>query len=318
MLLTMIVSLAEYSRLLNGNTEKDILDSYRVVVDSAFKILSDIRHVKYQDARLNDAAMIFQMTVLKSLSCIEVSKQFKYENPYDSSFVLREMRDPFSLLTVVRNQFETFSNFNHLYTYHKRDDFRELIYNLWVIAGLKYRQVHDVISDENKLKKQKELAEINVLHATIVSSQFYIGLSAKSKKIVDQCIKRKDWKITLSGAEIVKIDWQQLFLNAGCGNFLNTGYNFLSQYTHPSYVSVFQFRELYSENNHEFQTLFGVQISRALCAFLISDYCSFSIAAKISFETLPSINQLLINTYNKVFRDSSYVINHIDSDIQFV
>lgn len=304
----------EWGRLLNGRDERSRMDAYMIIIDSGFKILSDIRDIKYGSSITNEANLIYQMSMLKMLSCSRLIAAIRYQNPY-TDFILTDLRDPFSVWAIIRAQFEAFCNFNHIYRYHDNQDMQKLIYQLWVLSGLKYRQRHEVSAGSSIEKMGKEKVMIEELVSEIESSQLYISLPLTEQTNIKRSIKEKDWKITYDGGVIKKLDWQKLFNNAGCHTQMKTFYNFLSTNTHPSNVSVFQFKEMYRENFHHQSTLIALNFSAILGAFLISDYCFFSPAAKLSFNSLPKMNQLVINSQNRVFRSPKYAVNDIEQEL---
>lgn len=114
---------------------------------------------------------------------------------------------------------------------------------------------------------------------------------------------------------IKKLNWQEIYSGAGCKD-MTSGYTFLSLNTHPSNVSVFQLREMFRTKHHHIDSLFALNYSGMLGAYLISDYCHFSTAARISYNDLPKMNQLLINSYNRTFRGHEYAINNIEKELQ--
>lgn len=303
----------EVSRLLNGESESDRSYCLSIIIDSGFKILSDKKDFQYKSLRLKDANTLFQMGLLKMISVHRAAERFEYVNPYDSTFYLPDMRDPFSVWPIVRSQFENYCNFNHLYAFHKNEEFANILYGLWAISGFKYRQKLTVASPENIEKKEREKENIESLIQEIKSNSFYTHLKSEGRDTILNAIKKKDWKLTSEDNRYVKtIHWQQMFVNAGCKNAMDSSYNYMSLNSHPTYVSIFQFAEMYKEQFHHSNTFFALRYATLIGSFLISDYCKLFSIAKASFDKLPIVNQLVINSHNRVFRGEGAAINDID------
>lgn len=303
----------EVGRLLTGEEEIDRVDCLSLIIDSGFKILSDKRDYQYESLRLKDANTLFQMGLLKMIAVHRASERFQYQNPYDSSFFLPDMRDPFSVWPIVRSQFENYCNFNHLYTFQQDEEFALILYGLWAISGFKYRQNLTVSSAANLEKKEQERKNIETLTQEIKDNSFYKQLKVEEKSKILNAIKGKDWKLSADNNKRIKfIPWQQLFVNAGCKKAMDSSYNYMSLNSHPTYVSVFQFSEIYKEQFHHSNTFFALRYSTLIGSFLIRDYCKTFPVAKNYFDALPIINQLVINSHNRVFRGEEYALNDID------
>ena len=105
------------------------------------------------------------------------------------------------------------------------------------------------------------------------------------------------------------IPWHEMLSNAGSANLLNGQYSFLSLNTHPSNVSVFQFKDMYSGKNDLPNSLLIIKLSKWLISFFIADYCYYFDDAKETFNKLPLMTQIIINQYNALFRAEKYRIN---------
>lgn len=186
----------EFSRLLNGSDEQSRMDCYDTILDSGFKILNDLQKIQYTDVRLSDANILFQTGLLKMIACKRLFEVFEYKSPYNG-FRLVDMRDPQSMWNIVRAQFEGFSNFNLLYRIQVNKEFADILYDLWVISGLKNRQNHITTTQENIAKKESERQDILKLVERITSSLFYQSLDADNRRKIDNAVREKDWKLSL-------------------------------------------------------------------------------------------------------------------------
>ena len=87
--------------------------------------------------------------------------------------------------------------FNLIYCTSKQGDERDIVYKLWVISGLKYRQrfaVH-ITTQENDTKLQTEGQNIADHIADIENTTLYKNLNDKDKSKIQKLITDKDYLV---------------------------------------------------------------------------------------------------------------------------
>lgn len=306
---------SEYTRLLNGEDLKDQLDSLKIVTDSAMKLSFDQSQKKFTTRKDNEAFLVFQMTMVKNLSLMSLASGLNYTNSVKQDITLVDFLEPMSIWTIVRSQFEAYCNFHNVYVYQKSNEEQEFVYLLWVIAGLKERQrmVHENTSKEGKTKAKKEAKDLVRLRKELEENEVYQGLESDTKLFLKKGIKRRSYQWYFEDGELRYGAWHQLFKNAGARDILDKSYAMMSMWAHPSYVSVFQFREMYKDNFHSLTTFLALRFSKLILAFFIRDYCEYFPEMKSAFNGLPEMNQLLVNAYNRGFRGDEYRINDIEN-----
>ena len=303
----------EFSRLLGPTNLKEMIEGHKLISDVGFTIL--YKHGQ-EGAKTSvwdhDGNILYQMSVLKSLSLHQLAQSINYFNDIDGSS-LKNTYDPFGMYNIVRSQYEAFCNFNNIFIQSKSEDELKLKYYLWVISGLNYRQRFKVESDWAKKKKESEADEIAELNKLILENICYKQLEEQSQKNIQDCIKKRDWQIKIEGSKASKIAWHEMMTNAGANDMLEGQYSHLSLATHPSNVSVFQFSSMYVENQQEFNAKMALQLSKTFMAMFIRDYITYFKLQNKHFDNLPLIPQMLINSYNTMFRNDSYRINDINN-----
>ncbi|MBA2613386.1 MAG: hypothetical protein H0U95_15570 [Bacteroidetes bacterium] len=304
---------SEYSRLLSSKDLQVMIESYKIITDTGFSIFYEHGKEGTKTSWDYDGNLLYQMTMLKCLSVLKLAEPINYTNDVDGTS-LKNTYDPFSVYNLVRAQYEAFCNFNNIYIQSKSTQEIELKYYLWVLSGLNYRQRFKVEAKENVEKKAHEKKEIDDIIATLELNTCYIQLEDQSKKNIQDGIKKRDWQYKIEGNKASKIAWHEMMTNAGTNDMLEGQYSFLSLNTHPSNVSVFQFGAMYNENEQESFTRMAMQLSKILVALSIRDYCVYFPTCMKTFNKLPSMHQMLINTYNRMFRDESYVLNNHGED----
>jgi len=263
-----------------------------------------------------EASMLFQMTVLKCLTIRESLKKVSYKSK-DGSIEMGPMFDPFSMWPLVRCQYEAFCAFNHIFINPKTEEEKGILYRLWVISGLKYRQEFDAGIQDNVDKQADELKRINKYEEEIQQTNFYLNLIPREQEKLKKAIKNKEWQFYNDNGIIKFASWKKMASNADVDpKLFKDTYSYLSLGAHPSNVSVFQFKELYRLKADEEIDFFSLNLSRQIIAFLIRDYCIYNkVAANIIFNGLDITNQVLVNMINKSFRGNAYSINGIEKTV---
>jgi hypothetical protein len=225
---------------------------------------------------------------------------------------LTQVYDPLSIACLLRAQYESFCNFNNIYIQSSSLDELELKYHLWVLAGLKNRQRFPATRPENIAKRHSEKADIDSYVNFIKSNLKYRQMNEKSKLKFEKFINDRVWKVGFHSSDIAELHWHQLFEQSGVSKF-EQYYNYLSALSHPSYISILQFGDSYSGGDIVSRADLSsarmlVYTSNAIVSFLIRDYI-IHFELNQNFESLPIMDQLIVNSFNSMFRGGDYVIN---------
>jgi len=303
----------EFKRL---NYPKDLQtahESYKVILDVGWKVYKD--HVGTNTTVMGqDAHLLYQMVLLKSISIQSLAEGKGYQNDLDPAMaLLGDTIDVFGIWNLVRSQFESVCTFNHIYLFPTDQKQKELLYDLWQVAGLKYRQrfAINLEGEENIKKAATELKDIEFLTNRICNSPAFTSIHVDEQTKIKNAVKGKDFQWYFDGSRVKQGAWHQLCKNMGTNDLFDNMYTYLSLSTHPSSVSIFQFKDLYKNKDHVQVTMFALSISKALISFLIRDYCTYFAECRKTFDNLPIVDQLLVNFYNSTFREKKYQINDI-------
>jgi hypothetical protein len=298
-------------KLLNCKAEFGKKYSYKIIKDSGMKILFDFANLKSENTLEKEAYILYSLIVLKCESIFTLSGGKAHKNSINN-VETRITFDPFSIWPIVRSQFEAYCTFYLIFIQPKEDNERQLFYNLWVLSGLNYRQRFMSEFPENKIKKEEETQTIEQIKRDILNNQFYISLDSKNKKFFDERIKHREWQCYFDGINIKKAGFEDLAILAGMkSSMVENLYSYLSLSSHPSNVSVFQFRDLYKLDQDRQMTFDALELSKNFAAFAITDFAKTNKHSKKSFESLPETYQAFINMINSVFRSEEYSVNQI-------
>lgn len=129
----------QYLRLFKANNFADSLEAYRLVVDSGMHISLAMHEPLTKNDRnklIDDALILFQMTMAKGIAVLNIANPINYYNSI-GNFSLPDFVDPMAIASLVRPQYEAFTNFNNIFNSTDNEDAREFLNDVWVIAGLK-------------------------------------------------------------------------------------------------------------------------------------------------------------------------------------
>lgn len=302
----------EYERLINLKEIKDCEALLEVFLNYFWKVINNHHNDKVYSFANKDAKIINQMMFTKLLSLKKMLGGIEYEAENGSK--LNNIIDPTVIASITRNIFETAALFNLIYRNTKSDEEKGIIYGLWYISGLKYRQRFEtnIITKENKKKFLNEKKQIENVENEIKTTNLYKSLDDKNRSKIDNRIKEKEFKIEFKDKEVKYLNWIDIFrimkLNE---DLFNNIYSYLSLYSHPSNVSVFQFEYMFEKPDETYKqyTIFNVQYSLYIMSVFVSDYIYLFPEVKKTFENLNIVNQIALNAHNKILRGDEFSIN---------
>lgn len=303
---------AECSRLFELESLTDSLELLDVYIELVFQIIKKHRDEPVYTSANADAKIVIQMVMTKALSIKSVITGFAYQAKDGSGF--KQIIDPTILACLLRNLFETVAMFNLIYRDTKSEDEKHILYNLWVHAGLKYRQRFETIIStvEEQQKIEEEKLNMEKLIQSIEETELFKRLSEKNQGKVKTRIKDKEYLMRFEGEEVMFLHWQELtkVMQIKPGLFDHI-YTYFSLYSHPSNVSVFQFAAMFKKGNEKYPWLtnFNMTYCFALLSLFIADFLKLFPTAQKTFDEMHMRDQIVIDFYNTSFRGNAFQIN---------
>ncbi len=303
----------EFSRLTNLEKIKDCSDLVEIYYNYFLEVI--IKHQSEAKSRADSQAILInQMIFTKTahLKCLMKGINFHSDDGTEPNNII----DPTIVAVNLRNLYETVGMFNLIYINTKTDDEKTILYNLWVSAGLKFRQRFTPIAktDENKKKMVKEQEQIAELKSEIEHTELYKSFNENEQRKIQAKLHAKDYKIQFKDNKVMFLNWQELVPVMGIREgIMDTIYTYFSLYSHPSNVSVFQFGEMFSDSEEtylQFATL-NFKVYFFLLSIFVKDYITLFPNVLNTFNNLKQIEQLVINELNGFVRNDRYSINDI-------
>ncbi len=307
-------TLRAFGHWINPKTESEHKHSYKAILDAGEKLTHQISGRTWNLFE-HDAHTLFRIILTRGHSILRLSDNSAITNGLDNRDYDISI-DPLSIETLVRAQFEAMCVLHHIYVKPPTFAERELWYLLWVVAGFgKRQQMASAITIQSLIEKaEQEKERMESLIRSIRANQHYQKLAHGDKVVVDRAIKDKNYLVIKKDHRLLKAEWFDVFRQAVPTKSFDHYYTNLSQASHPSNISVFQFREMCQASNSRQVVTFALQTSGMLIAFAIRDYVKIFKSAEIAANGLPDAHQLLLNQLNVMFRGKRFKMNDILRD----
>lgn len=288
---------------------QEVLDIY---LNYLFLVIENSQGSKNKTTEERDARLINQMIFTKIAYLKKILDGISFTSSSGSK--LNKIIDPTIVASFIRNLYETIGMFNLIYINTKSEDEKKIVYNLWVHAGLKFRQRFgpSVTDGENLKKLEYEQKTLLKLKEEIENTDLYKNLDEKNQTKIQNKLTEKDYKINIANDIVEFLSWQDLISIMGIRNkIMGQTYTYFSLYSHPSNVAVFQFGDMFKKNDPQFSnlTLHNLTYAFSLISVFIADYIKLFPKNLEIFNSLDLKSQIVINFFNTFARDMTYSIN---------
>ncbi len=257
-----------------------------------------------------DARMLFQMIFTKASYINKLLEGVGFNSKDGGK--LNPIIDPTSIAPLVRTLYETLCVFHLVYILPNSQEKKDLVYQLWVSSGLKYRQRFSANFPSSKEKLEHERKEIENIKTTIETSDLFNSLTEKNQKKILAKLKERDYKISFTGLDVNFLTWQELSGTMDLKNdLLDNIYTYYSLYAHPSNVSVFQFDTMFSkeEEANKRITTTSMKYCFALLSMFIADYIKLFPDILKTYNDQDLVSQIALNFHNSMMRGETHSIN---------
>lgn len=251
----------ELSELLNNmDIQIDVVQRYvKSISDVMFNLFFNWRRA-YSEENVSEAdaiaQCILQMMNCKLQSFLKLSEGITIM-PQNKSFMILDIS---SLTTIVRSMYELVFVFHNIYAEQKTEAEKNIVLYLWEIRGLNNRQGLSNVPEKYKEKEELEKKQIEELRGKIrkiindlnvlneVKSQLEKVIKSDSTKIKGYIFEKDNNDRIISFQDIRMEDNVEELLNLD--EYINV-YRFCSVHSHPSYLSVLQFGQMYNGNEYK-------------------------------------------------------------------
>ncbi len=306
-------------RLFTPRSLKDSKDLMEIFIEYFVQVINNHHADKVYSNAERDARTINQMIFSKIVHIKKIIEGIDLQSEEGIKF--NGFIDPTIVVSLIRTVYETVGMFNLIFRQTKNKDEKLILYNLWVHAGLKYRQRFEslITTQENKDKYESEKEIISQLKDEIQSTNLYQSLSEPQQKKILKKLKDKDFKIRFKNNEVETFDWHNIMKPMELrSDFMDNIYTHLSLNSHPSNVSVFQFSDFFDKNNETYRIITNNNLNYLFMYLSIfaADYINLFPLVNNTFDKLSIRDQIVINFNNRMMRGKEYSINEIWKKLQ--
>jgi hypothetical protein len=303
----------EYLRLSRLESKQDVDDMIDIFLEYFFKTILALKVENEIAKELKDAILVNQMLFTKLAHLKKIITGIEFTSKAGAK--LNNIIDPTVVGSLVRTIFETVGMFNLIYIQANAGEERLVLYNLWVSAGLSYRQKFTTaaISEEVKEKARNEKQQIENLKNQIEHTTLFKNLNQRDKDKIYSKITSKEYNVRFENGHVKGVAGFQEFIKiAGVRpRIMDNMYTHFSLNSHPSNVSVFQFGDMFRAEEPRFFELvnFNVKSALFLLGVFAADFIKLFPVLKNIYDAQPLIDQIMINFFNNFMRGDAYDIN---------
>lgn len=229
---------------------ENFINELRLIIDNQISIMLDFSS-KCSSYSLKEqtAISLLQMTISNVCSIMQLSKGIAISKSF-------AIIDPISLIPLLRTIYERTYMFHNIFIEPETDIEKNIIFNIWRIRGLNNRKNVENTPQKYKKKAERELTIIEELKREIDTFIEQINISEHAKSQIVKAYSNDssmtegylfiyDESGKITKFERISFSKSPKFL---LGEKLNKIYSLLSLNTHPSYLSVLQFKDM-NENS---------------------------------------------------------------------
>ncbi|MBQ2968864.1 MAG: hypothetical protein IJE15_00545 [Bacteroidaceae bacterium] len=265
------------------------------------KFISDI--AKPEDKEdVAIAQCILQMAICKTRSLLQLSHGISIA-PDRMDVVLF---DPTSMFSILRSLYELVFTFRNIYIMTDTEDERHILLNIWKICGLNNRQKENILPKKTNQtyceKQKKEAKDIEIMKQEISSILAALNIKKSAKKDIERTLNEIITKKTTS-IKGYKFDKEVSCITAFRKISLTSSpqyiykdpqlgfiYTIFSMHTHPSYLSILQFGQMYKDEQYKKQLKEVLTSACIFNAHLIQDFCNFIPECQKYYEQMEGTN----------------------------
>lgn len=233
------------------------------------------------------AQCILQMAICKTRSLLQLSHGISIA-PNRMDIILF---DPTSMFSLLRSLYELVFTFRNIYIMTETEGERQILLYIWKICGLNNRQKESALpkgpNQEYYEKQKKEAKDIEIMKQEISSILAALNIKKSAKKDIERTLNEIITKKSTS-IKGYKFDKEVSCITAFRKISLTSSpqyiykdpqlgiiYTIFSMHTHPSYLSILQFGQMYKDEQYKKQLKEVLTSACILNAHLIQDFCNF-------------------------------------------
>lgn len=299
------LSLEDVQKFIQFDTIDDCKQYLRVMLDFYFDVIKSKEGSKATSYVDDDRNIWMQTLFSEGIQFLSLLDGVGYIKGIDR---LNPIVDPSVLFSVARRIYESVIAFELLFIIPDSEDKKTILYNLFMAHGLSERlkNLDEKMLSHNTERVAEEQNEIDDCLKEIEGTKLYSNLNQQTKNSIKNAFGKKFRYIFNedNSLEFVKYEDADKLLRIK-NNMLKGTYSFFSLHGHPSYVSIFQFRDAFKIGNRADISLMAPHATQCVLAFMsifIVDYMNLVPEIKTMYDKLEEPRRFAIGMYEDAMR----------------
>jgi len=299
------LTIEEVQKFIQLDTIDDCKQYLRVMLDFYFDVIKSPEGRKATSYIEDDRNIWMQTLFSEGFHFLSLLDGVGYNKGIDR---LNPIVDPSVLFSVARRIYESVIAFEILFVIPDSEDKKAILYNLFMAHGLSERlkNIDEEMRSHNPEKVAEEQKDIDECLREIEGTDLYSELDQQTKNIIKNAFGKKFRYIFKedNSLEFVNYDDADKLLRIK-NNMLKGTYSYFSLHGHPSYVSIFQFRDAFNNDSRADISLMAPHATQCVLAFMsffIVDYMKLVPEIKTMFDKFEEPRRFAIGMYEDAMR----------------
>ena len=299
------LTIEEVQKFIQLDTIDDCKQYLRVMLDFYFDVIKSPEGRKATSYIEDDRNIWMQTLFSEGFHFLSLLDGVGYNKGIDR---LNPIVDPSVLFSVARRIYESVIAFEILFVIPDSEDKKAILYNLFMAHGLSERlkNIDEEMRSHNPERVAEEQKDIDECLREIEGTDLYSELDQQTKNIIKNAFGKKFRYIFKedNSLEFVNYDDADKLLRIK-NNMLKGTYSYFSLHGHPSYVSIFQFRDAFKNDNRADTSIMAPHATQCVLAFMsifIVDYMKLVPEIKAMYDKLEEPRRFAIGMYEDAMR----------------
>ena len=299
------LTIEEVQKFIQLDTIDDCKQYLRVMLDFYFDVIKSPEGRKATSYIEDDRNIWMQTLFSEGFHFLSLLDGVGYNKGIDR---LNPIVDPSVLFSVARRIYESVIAFEILFVIPDSEDKKAILYNLFMAHGLSERlkNIDEEMRSHNPERVAEEQKDIDECMREIEGTDLYSELDQQTKNIIKNAFGKKFRYIFKedNSLEFVNYDDADKLLRIK-NNMLKGTYSYFSLHGHPSYVSIFQFRDAFNNDSRADISLMAPHATQCVLAFMsffIVDYMKLVPEIKTMFDKFEEPRRFAIGMYEDAMR----------------
>lgn len=299
------LTIEEVQKFIQLDTIDDCKQYLRVMLDFYFDVIKSPEGRKATSYIEDDRNIWMQTLFSEGFHFLSLLDGVGYNKGINR---LNPIVDPSVLFSVARRIYESVIAFEILFVIPDSEDKKAILYNLFMAHGLSERlkNIDEEMRSHNPERVAEEQKDIDECLREIEGTDLYSELDQQTKNIIKNAFGKKFRYIFKedNSLEFVNYDDADKLLRIK-NNMLKGTYSYFSLHGHPSYVSIFQFRDAFNNDSRADISLMAPHATQCVLAFMsffIVDYMKLVPEIKTMFDKFEEPRRFAIGMYEDAMR----------------